>query len=404
MLVTDQTPEQSVADARILGSRILVVDDVGLMRKMIGHYLAVAGFEDVIYATDGDQVASLVEEQDPALIILDINMPTMSGYEVCKVLRSDPKTAALPILIQSAVEAPQERAEAFEVGATDFVSKPINPPEMIARVKIHLENQLLIKDLSHYKSHMDRELSAARSMQESLLPRATDIKELETKYGAHIESDYQASFELGGDLWGGWAIDENRIGLFVLDMTGHGVGSALNTFRAHATMRQLKNMRADPAAFLTALNSELYGELPLGQFATMFYGVIDFDAETLTFSGAGAPQPIIFNDGEAKFIDSSGYPVGIIETPDYETRRVSFPKGTSLFCYSDVLVEQTQADGSLLGEDGFFELVSNRVKDARGRSDILTALLADVLGADRGALSDDLTAVILHSDKPVTGG
>lgn len=380
-------------DRRIWASRILVVDDVGLMRKMIGRFLEMAGFTDIIYATDGDQVADMVAEHSPALIILDLNMPIMSGFDVCIQLRANEATMDLPILVQSATEAPQERAKAFEVGATDFISKPINPVEMVARVRIHLENQLLIDDLSRYKEQMDAELAAAREMQMSLLPRQGFVQRGEEHFGVQIESAYQASFLLGGDLWGGFPVDDTKLGIFVLDMTGHGVGSALNTFRADAVMRRLEDERHDPTAFLTAVNAELYSVLPSGQFATMFYGVIDFAAEELRFAGAGAPRPLLFRDGQIDLVDSSGFPVGIVEAPDYETKSEPFPRGSRLFCYSDVLIESEAEQGVILGEEGLIAAAEAAIDSENGEKHFLNNLLGSILGAERQELSDDLTAV-----------
>ena len=182
----------------VLASSILVVDDMALMRQMIGLCLSKADFTNVSFASDGDEALDHIQANQPDLVILDLNMPKVSGYDVCRTLRADPAMANLPILVQSASEAPEERVEVFEAGATDFVSKPINQPELIARVKMHLENRLLIRNLSAFERHMRRELVLARDMQHSLLPDTALQSAIENTYGVIIDSEYQASFELGG--------------------------------------------------------------------------------------------------------------------------------------------------------------------------------------------------------------
>lgn len=387
---------------KLLQSKILVVDDMALMRQMIGLVLSKANFTNVVYASDGDEALETIKSEQPDIVVLDLNMPRMNGYDVCRALRASEETARLPVLVQSASEAPEERVEVFEAGATDFVSKPINQQELIARVRMHLENKLLIQDLQGFERHMRRELVLARDMQLSLLPSEDDQATFSEQYGFSMEAVYRASFELGGDLWGAWRVDDTRFGVFVLDMTGHGVGSALNTFRAHATMARIRDERADPAAFLSKLNEQLQPVMALGQFCTMFYGVIDTVTDSITYAGAGAPRPIISNGKTMRTLDSSGMPVGISDNPGYENLQDQLVPGESLFCYSDVLLEATLEDGSFLGEDGLIGLVG----DAAGASKpgkLVSSVLDLFFERHPGELEDDLTAVGIFR-KPKTKG
>ena len=386
--------EVEIADS-VKSARILVVDDMALMRKMIGMCLTRGGFENVHYADDGDDALVKVEKNPPDLIILDLNMPRVSGYDVCRSLRAEKRYVGLPILVQSASETPEERVEVFRSGATDFVSKPINQPELLARVKMHLENRFLIHSLTSFRERMKSELVLARDMQQSLLPETMTINDLEEKTKVKIEHYYQASFELGGDLWGCWALPGNRIGVFILDIAGHGVGAALNTFRVHAVMGRFKWSLQDPALFLADLNRILAPHFPLGQFATMFYFTLDYKTGDMVYAGAGAPRPMIIGEDGVRLLDSTGIPVGIVKEPGYENHHDKLGEDESIFCYSDVLLEALQPDGSFLGEEGLVEWVE-KIAESGDRSSLVSKLLWRFFDSQPNSLSDDLTAVAIH--------
>jgi sigma-B regulation protein RsbU (phosphoserine phosphatase) len=391
-------PEDALHQA-IMAAKILVVDDMALMRQMIGMCLGKGGYTNIHYADDGDEALKKIEQDVPDIVILDLNMPKVSGYEVCRALRADGRHEGLPILVQSASETAEERVEVFASGATDFVSKPINQPELLARVYMHLENRFMIHSLTDFRERMQAELVMARDMQQSLLPEPPTIGEIEKASGTIIESFYRASFELGGDLWGAWLLPDGRVGLYVLDISGHGVGAALNTFRVHATMARFVRARSDPAKFLTELNSVLAPSFPLGQFATMFYAVIDYKTGDMTYAGAGAPRPMVIgSEGTVRLLDSTGVPVGIIKKPDYHNIEDRLLPDESLFCYSDVLIEAPLANGEMLGEDGLIRWVEE-IAQSSSREKTVTRLLRRFFETQPTSLPDDLTAVAIHPDR-----
>jgi len=382
----------------VYAARILIVDDMALMRQMIGMCLSRGGYQNLLYAADGDEALEIVAKEAPDILVLDLNMPRVSGYEVCRELRADERFGGLPILVQSASETPEERVEVFAAGATDFVSKPINQPELLARVRMHLENRFLIHSLSDFRQRMQSELVMAREMQQSLLPDPATIGEVEKASQTKIESFYRASFELGGDLWGCWDLPDDRLGIFVLDIAGHGVGAALNTFRVHATMARFLRARVDPAKFLTELNAVLAPSFPLGQFATMFYAVVNHKTGHMVYSGAGAPRPMVISDRGVRLLDSTGVPVGIINKPDYINIEDKLEPDESLFCYSDVLIEAPQSSGEMLGEDGLIAWVEEQAQHP-DRHRLITRLLRRFFDGQPSLLPDDLTAVAIHPDR-----
>lgn len=374
-------------------ARVLVVDDNRVNLHLLTAVLERKGIKSVAVAQDGHEALATIKVFRPDLVLLDLMMPNLDGYEMCRRLREQPEFRDLPVLVQSSLNRAEDRARAFSAGATDYVSKPINAIELIARVRIHLHNQFLLRRLQGYRDRAEAELSLARRMQERLLPQPAQIASMETSCAIAIDAHFAPSSELGGDLWGAGAIGDGRVVVWLVDFSGHGVGAALNTFRLHAIMNQMGFHNFEPATFLAAVNRRLCPLLPVGQFATMLIGVIDPARGTFDYASGAATRPVVWAAGAPAIIgDSSGLPLGITQYATYETRHLPLPLGGQLFLYSDAAVEMANAAGELYEEDSFFEMVDQC--RARTAGDALLPAIVAGLEA-RGKLNDDLTVVLM---------
>ncbi|KAF0143197.1 MAG: putative two-component response regulator [Rhodospirillaceae bacterium] len=241
----------------------------------------------VAYAVDGVNGLAQVEAFRPDLVILDVCMPKMDGFEMCRRLRRHHAQEDLPVLIQTAFDNETSRTDVFLAGATDMVSKPVVPVELMARIRIYPGKLFIIHNLLAYRERVAQELANARAMQHAMLPQATRIQALASQYNMQISSHFEASSELGEDIWDIVAFSEGRLGLYVADFSGYGVTAALNTFRLHTLVRQIPPLPDDPGAWLTAMNVCLKGLLPAGQFATILYAVVDTRSGTFHYTSAG---------------------------------------------------------------------------------------------------------------------
>ena len=156
------------ADAGCKDGRILVVDDSSLSRDILGACLRGAGYHDLSFAGDGRQALEAIEAQAPDLIVLDLEMPVMDGFELCHHLRQMEVGKNLPVLIQSGRDSPDDLVRAFDCGASDMVLKPIKKFELLARVRVHLEKGLILRQLMEYRERVALELKTARDMQAAL--------------------------------------------------------------------------------------------------------------------------------------------------------------------------------------------------------------------------------------------
>lgn len=370
--------------------RVLIVDDSPSFRKIIGAFLRTAGITHVEYACDGIEGLAKVDLFQPDLVILDIMMPKMDGFDVCLRLRADPRYRHLPILVQTALDSPSERTNVFQAGATDLITKPIHGPELIARIRVQLENRLLINSLEDYRRRMKSELELARHMQEALLPDFSGHAKNEIP-GLTVASHFRPSAELGGDMWSLRNLGNGKVGVATVDFSGHGVSAALNTFRLHTLMHQMPPEEQSPSDYLSALNAQLVDLLPTHQFATMFFGIIDLPAGRLTYSGAGAPSPVVGNP-QVQVLEAAGLPLGITRAATYQDRQVDFPPGSFLFLYSDALIETEDNRGNVLEAEDLTAMVSAGLRDG---GDPLPGLLRQ-FGEGRQPPSDDLTLVWLR--------
>lgn len=349
----------------VAGCRVLIIEDNLSNQTMLYRLLNVIGITMIECATDGVEGLKKVDSFKPDLIILDITMPRMNGYEVLHNLKSSPETQDIPVLIETASDTREARDKTFRTGATDFITKPINPLEFFSRIKVHLENRMLIKHLERQLNQLNDELLSAQRMQRTLLPSEMLLQNVANKYGIHFAHHFEPSSHLGGDFWEVIPLSDTKLAVYTCDFSGHGVSAALNTFRLHALITQMDNINIEiPASAMTIMNTQLLGLLPRGQFATFFLAVIDLAKDRMIYSAAGVPKPFLVCGNKIELINADGMPLGISKQAQYHNYQLDFPKGSKFMLYSDALTESPNKDGERLGEEGFLKLIKKFLTQA----------------------------------------
>ena len=337
---------------------IWVVDDEPLNLKAVGNQLKLHEFEITLLA-DGPETLKKLEAvkstgHKPDLILLDIMMPRMNGYEVCKKIRRHYSDDVLPIIFLSAKNQVHDLTAGFEAGGNDYLTKPFSKGELISRLKNHLR----VKDL-HAKMVEKRvqevkyanAMEAAKAVQESLLPDA--IKELQH---LQVATWYQAAEETGGD-WYSCFHDSiaNRYYFFLGDVTGHGVSSALITGVAcgaiRSYMHNLSHMdRYDSRFVLTHLSKVLSKVLletgaKANRSMTMVYVCFDPTEGTAQILNNGHCHPLFTSESGTEKTTSYGHILGIHDSVESNFSEVQFSEGDTLLLYSDGLLENTGPKG-----------------------------------------------------------
>ncbi|WP_417671642.1 ATP-binding SpoIIE family protein phosphatase [Roseibium sp.] len=376
-------------------ARLLVIDDSSFARKTINAILANHGFGNVKLASDGGEGIELALEWNPEIIITDLYMPVKSGFDLCRELREHKEFAETPVIVQTSADTPALRGDVFEAGASDLITKPINARELMSRIRVHLERLRLIESLKDYRRQMREELNSAKAMQMELLPADQLIGELEQLFPVRFAWHSQPCQGLGGDIWGADQLDENRIRIWNADFTGHGVKSALNTFRLNTFLRtSLKDDQSGPARWLQAVNAFLCEVLPVGQFATMLCCDIDFSRNKVIISSAGAPEPMLECCGVHRSIPVGGMPLGISEEIEYEESEEDFAPGSSLFAYSDALTETPTAEDALYDAENLVRRLDELSETCVRKRPM--CLLDDLNAVAPKGLDDDLTMIFLE--------
>jgi len=374
---------------------ILIVDDTALNRLVLVEMLKEAGFSNFIEAENGAQAIDLARSHKPDLIVLDLVMPVMDGFAVCKAVREDDTLRDIPVLVQTTLSGAEQRSRALKAGASDIISKPTNAEEIVTRCFIHLERRALMEDLRHYKKKMEKELAHAQELQKTLLPNREKLLTIEESHRMRVQAYFHPSSQIGGDFWGVRAIDDDRLVLYMVDLSGHGIYSALNTFRLDALIHSFGQELADlPHLVLEKLNHLLVEMLPTGQFATMFYGVFDHTQGLLQFATAAPPSPILINRNGVQSFSGQGFPLGVTKKATYELQKTTLSKEDKFLLYSDALTEVENQQAELLGEETLLQTVQ---EVAHQEGPVIMSHLLDLyqnyLGPHQSA-QDDLTITL----------
>jgi len=390
----------SAHNVKIKNARILVVDDSDLIRELIGACLMTDGYYNICYAENGRDALEVIDLETPDLIILDLEMPVMDGFELTKELRSRTDTAAVPILIQSGRDTAADITRAFEYGASDMVVKPIKKFEILARAKVHLEHRFLVEKLTHFHDRVATELEQARRLQLDICPSEDELNSFNDLYGLNVGWHYEPSSELGGDIGGIYPIDETNIAFYIADFSGHGVAAALNTFRMQSWLASSAKLYKTPDKLLFHLNNFLNQNLSRGSYATMLFGCIDIAENTLTYASAGTQPPLIFNKDTSNSFElrsSHGMPLGLREGWSYDLKSEPFEQGSKLLLYSDALVEVEHMPGKFLGDEGLLEEVNEiwSLDDLEANQKLPELIRRFHIRAGKTA-DDDLTIICLE--------
>lgn len=380
--------EQTNRGAGQLAS-ILVVDDTPANLQVLAGMLKDRGYK--VRPVPSGKLALLAAERDPPdLILLDINMPEMNGYEVCQHLKADEKLKGIPIIFISALTDQLDKVKAFATGGVDYITKPFHLEELYARVETHLKlRRLQIEleetnsQLSKFNARMSRDLQAAAKIQDTFLPG----KVLRVP-GVDFAWIYQPCDELAGDGLNIIPLGDGQVGLYVLDVSGHGVASALLS----VTLSRLLSPPSDPSSILirdsdvrnpvdiappaevaARLNQLFPFDAATEQFATMVYGILDAATGEFLYVSAGHPGPVhLSSHADPVILESEGFPIGLADEA-YEERSVRLGAGDRLYLYSDGVPEAMNPDGKQFGSARLLEAI------AQGRSEPLQENVAHLL-------------------------
>lgn len=323
--------------------KLLIVDDMQQNIELMSAYITNSGFE-VSSATNGTSAITKAKIIKPSLIILDLIMPEVSGYDICKKLKSDPETSNILILIVTALDSKETRTRAFELGADDFLSKPFDKGTLISKVKgllrlRHLSDELdqQYAQLKEKNAQLDLQLKMARQVQQAL------IKEYKLSINdINLTSRYMPALDIGGDLYDVIHLSKNSICIFMSDVSGHGISAALLTSMIKMMFENTVAEYPKPDLLLEKMNEafcSIFRNSGTDVYACAFYAYIDTNAKRISFSNAGHALPVFVDSSEntAEELVITGIPLGLMENTVYEFKTLNYEKNDLILFYTDGL-------------------------------------------------------------------
>lgn len=397
---------------------VLVVDDSRLQRRLLSKSLAKWGFE-VQEAASGEDALALCRQRRPDLIVSDWMMPGMSGLEFCRAFRALPDDQYAYFILLTSKSEKEEVARGLDSGADDFLTKPVDNNELRARITageriLHMqrelsENNRLIADtlgeLQRVYDSLDKDLQEAKKLQQSLLRERHKVFD----QGA-LSLMLRSSGHVGGDLVGFFPVGEDQLGLFAIDVSGHGISSALMTARlagylsatapdqniALKWMPDGSYVARPPSEVITTLNDLVLNEMDTEHYFTFLLAILDLPTGKATIAQAGHPHPAIQRrNGGVEQEGTGGFPVGLLAEISFEQFEVQLKPGDRMLILSDGVTECPDPVGQMLDEDGLRKIMI-KLKDTKGTAfmEALIWEMSDFASSDN--FPDDVSGILFE--------
>ncbi len=412
---------------------ILLVDDTPTNLEVLVDCFAAYGFE-LSVALDGETALKQSQLERPDLILLDVMMPGMDGFETCRRFKENASTKDIPVIFMTALSDAVSTVKGFSYGAVDYVSKPLQLEEVIARVTAHLKIRSLQKQLEETISTLQQEVAERKRAEEALreamllTQKANERMRKDLEAAARVQQAllpetppaipgvsfawvYRPCAELGGDSLNVFQLDERHVGMYVLDVSGHGVPASLLS----VTLSRVLIPRRDPSCLFTradllagvgalASPAEVANRLnrmfPMGdegtQYFTLIYGIMDSQERTFRYVCAGHPAPILFGPGQQPTLcEARNLPIGLFEDEQYEESTITLEPGTRIYLYSDGVLEAMNQEREIFDETRLRTTIeATRLGDLKESVDSIVKAVHTWSGT--GQVHDDLSILAVE--------
>ena len=400
-------------NAKASGS-VLLVDDNATNLDVLYQTLEPTGHR-ILVARRGEDALRLAKTAQPDLILLDIMMPPgIDGFETLRRLKGSPDTSRSAVIMLSSLDDVDSKVRGFCEGAVDYIAKPFQSEEVVARVATHLrlfelQRQLEKekRELAEANQRMETDLASAARVQKALLP-----SEMPEQHGYRFGWQCQPCQTLGGDALDIFRIDDHRIGFYALDVSGHGVPSSLLAVSVGRSLAP----RTDGSSLVIEPRSRSRGLRPVAprrvarrlnqifqlnaknpHFFTIVYGVLDARTGEVDYVCAGHPPPLVVRaDGRVEPLEGGAPPIGITPDMDFTSQKFELRRGDRLYVYSDGLFEQRDTRGVACGRQWLARHAADAPPCAAEAASLILAAVRSWAG--EAPITDDLSLLSLHRD------
>ncbi|MEZ4528807.1 MAG: fused response regulator/phosphatase [Desulfobacterales bacterium] len=391
---------------------ILVADDEPVNLQIMKFILK--DYCQTVFVTDGADVLEVVRKIRPHLILLDVMMPKMDGFEVCVRLKANPETLDIPVIFLTAKTQAEDIVQGFAVGAVDYVIKPFRREELLARVRTHLRlretedalrhallesrkakeeaEQALRRNLEMQKQIQD-DLNEGAAMQRKFLTGQEEASALLRAQGFAMHTHNRPFATVSGDFFYPKDLKARGTGLFFADTCGHGLPAALISMRILGLLQSLPAGDDSPQNYLRAVSRDIRDVMPEGRFITASFLI--FSENRVLISNGGQPFPILISKGGIAEIALHGMPLGIIEHVPLSEACIKMESTDRLLLHSDGITEYENAEGEMLGKERFLNFLKEQAfSDSRTLKNSILHMLDEFAGGT--APKDDITLIVIE--------
>jgi phosphoserine phosphatase RsbU/P len=399
LLLTDSSKGRSTAEIKqrqILTEMdkttesILLVDDQPANLQLLSQTLERLGSK-LLFAKNGETALTIAQKVRPDLILLDIMMPGIDGFEVCRRLKANPDTRNIPVIFLSALDETGDKVRGLQLGAVDYVAKPFQPEEVIARVNTHLTIHRLNTEVQKQRDELEHELLIVSQLQRNLLP-----EQLPEIGGLKLAVHYETSRYTGGDYYDFAALPDGRLAILVADAEGHSAPATVMMAMTCALFRSCSTCLGEPDQMLSYINENLC-KVNKGSFVTAIYAVYDTSSRKLKMARAGNPLPILYRPSERSATELSCEGVLIMGLESYTevpVTEVSLQPGDRLLFYTDGVTDRFSEKRESYGTSRLLQQFGTA--DADDPADILKRIIDDLsLFAGHRPADDDQAMLMM---------
>jgi sigma-B regulation protein RsbU (phosphoserine phosphatase) len=342
--------------------QILIVEDDRRVRKLLSKTLEQQGYA-AIEAETGEMALLYLEQHCPALVICDLHLPGIDGLSLCRRVKAEPTHTSTYFILLTGDPSEDCEVRALDGGADDFLSKPVHLAELGARVRAGLrlhqalqQQQQLARQLQTQQQVLEAELAEAADYIRTLLPKPM-------AQPLTIESKFLPSRHLGGDCFDYYWLDADYLAIYLLDVSGHGLRSALVSMAVHNLLQSHALPKVNfyrPDHVLTALNETFQLTPEHDRYFTIWYGVYNRQKRDLFYSSAGHPPAVLLSGNGVQQLKTRGTPIGMFPDVKYTHQRCKVDPQSLLYVFSDGIYEVMDHAGTLWTFDQFVQLLAQQ--------------------------------------------
>ena len=378
---------------------VLLVDDQAMIGEAVRRMLADQPDIEFHFLSDPTKALQVAAEVNPTVILQDLVMPEIDGLKLVQFFRAGEKTRDVPMIVLSSKEEPKVKAEAFALGANDYLVKLPDAIELIARIRYHsqgyihrLQRNEAYRKLQASQKQLADDVAQAANYVESLLPEPLTGE-------LNIDWRFVPSAQLGGDSFGYHWLDDDHFAIYLLDVCGHGVGAALLSVSAMNVLRSQtlpKTDFRDPAQVLSGLNNSFKMEEQNNMYFTIWYGVYRKSERKLVYCGGGHPPALLFTGPDAQQarterLDPSGMMIGAFPEMEYESSECQLDAYACMYVFSDGCYEISKQSGEMWTIREFIEYMEQASRAEGNTIEMLIAHDRALGGSDN--FEDDFSMI-----------